>query len=77
MNEEMFNLKLTNDEIVFLSGQLYMRELDFKQNLEKCMEKENYDGIVDCTIFIKKTKSLQMKLDDARMIANIGSTSID
>lgn len=77
MSEEMYNVPLTNSEIVFLSGQLYMRELDFKQALEKCMEKEDYDSVVDYTAFIKKIKSLQMKIDDARMIANIGGTSID
>lgn len=77
MSKEMFDVQLTNDELVFLFGQLHMRELAFKEAIENHMKEEDYDSVTDCTSFVRKIKSLKMKLDDARLIANIGSTSID
>lgn len=77
MSREIYNVELTNDEIVFLFGQLHMRELAFKEAIDSHMKEEDYDNISDCTSFVRKIKSLKIKLDDARLTADIGGTSID
>lgn len=77
MDKQTYNLELTNDEIVFLFGQLHMREVAFKEAINSYMKERDYDSVTECTNFIKKIKSMQIKLDDARLTANIGGTSID
>lgn len=68
------SLKLTKEELDFLYSQLMMRELHFEMALKNEDDLEDVEMILG---FIRRLKSLLIKVEDCRLLEDTNGTNID